>query len=212
MPGAPNRPPPKDPETPVAPVVPETPERQALRRLAPARVALRLDQWKGAPSPDLLTPFEKAEAAYASGDYAAALQALDQLSIRFAEPRWPTLPEPFRRLRVPIPPPMPPHWDPEHGMAVPEKEARRARRAADDQLALARASVGWATAHGTDLSTLAPRVEEAAAILQAEGVVAGFYDRVDPVWIAVREQVAKPVNRPAPRAAPAAEPDEVSEA
>ncbi|MGA8536079.1 MAG: hypothetical protein WB789_01645, partial [Thermoplasmata archaeon] len=96
-------------------MVPETPERRALRRLAPSRVALRLDQWKGAPSPDLLTPFEKAEAAYTAGDYTAALQALDQLSIRFAEPRWPTLPEPFRRLRVPIPAPMPPHWDPEHG-------------------------------------------------------------------------------------------------
>jgi hypothetical protein len=212
MPGAPNRPPPKDPEAPAPPVVPETPERQALRRLAPSRIALRLDQWKGAPSPDLLTPFEKAEAAYVEGDYASALQALDLLSIRFAEPRWPTLPEPFRRLRVPIPPPMPPHWDPEHGMAVPEKEARRARRVADDQLALARASVGWASAHGTDLSALAPRVEEAAAVLESEGVVAGFYERVDPVWIAVREQVTKPVSKPAARVAPPVDTDEVSEA
>jgi hypothetical protein len=212
MPGAPNRPPPKDPEAPVAPVVPETPERLALRRLAPSRVALRLDQWKGAPSPDLLTPFDKAEAAYTAGDYTTALQALDQLSIRFAEPRWPTLPEPFRRLRVPIPPPMPPHWDPEHGMEVSEKEARRARRIADDQLALARASVGWASAHGTDLSSLAASVEEAAALLESEGVVSGFYDRVDPVWLAVRDQVAKPVGAPAKRAPPAAVSEEVTEA
>jgi hypothetical protein len=212
MPGAPNRPPPKDPEVPGAPVVPETPERVALRRLGPSRVALRLDQWKGAPSPDLLTPFEKAETAYVGGDYTTALQALDLLSIRFAEPRWPTLPEPFRRLRVPIPAPMPPHWDPEHGMAAPEKEARKARRVADDQLALARASLGWANAHGTDLSSLAAGIEEAAAILEAEGVVPGFYDRVDPVWNAVREKVAKPANAAAPRAAPVAASEEVGEA
>jgi len=212
MPGAPNRPPPKDPETPVAATLPETPERQALRRLAPSRVALRLDQWKGAPSPDLLTPFHKAEAAYVAGDYKAALQALDQLSVRFAEPRWPTLPEPFRRLRVPIPPPMPPHWDPEHGMAVPEKEARRARRSADDQLALARASVAWATAHGVDLSSFAPRVEEAAAILEAEGVVEGFYDRIDPVWLAVREQVVLADSRPGTQAPAAPTSEEVGEA
>ncbi|MCI4373661.1 MAG: hypothetical protein L3K02_08495 [Thermoplasmata archaeon] len=212
MPGAPNRPPPKDPEAPVVPAIPETPERLALRRLAPSRVALRLDQWKGAPNSDLLTPFDKAETAYIAGDYVAALQALDQLSIRFAEPRWPTLPEPFKRLQVRIPPPMPPHWDPEHGMAVPEKEMRRARRIADDQLALARASVGWANAHGTNLSSLAPRVEEAAALLESEGVVAGFYDRVDPVWLAVREQVQRPANATVARAAPAAAPEEVGEA
>ncbi|HXQ49280.1 MAG TPA: hypothetical protein VN842_05870 [Thermoplasmata archaeon] len=210
MPGAPNRPPPKDPEVAVAPSLPETPERQTLRRLGPSRVALRLDQWKGAPSPDLLTPFHTAESAYVAGDYTASLKALDQLSVRFAEPRWPTLPEPFRRLRVPIPPPMPPHWDPEHGMAVPEKEARRARRSADDQLALARASVAWATVNGTDLSSFAPRVEEAAAILEAEGVVSGFYERIDAVWLAVREHVVAPASRPAARAAPA--PEAVGEA
>jgi hypothetical protein len=212
MPGAPNRPPPKDPEAPSAPPVPETPERVVLRRLAPSRIALRLDQWKGAPSPDLTTPFERAETAYAAGDYTTALQALDQLSIRFAEPRWPTLPEPFRRLRVPIPPPMPPHWDPEHGMAVPEKEARKARRHAEDQVALARASVAWATAHGTDLSAHAPRVEESATLLGTEGVVPAFYERIDALWLAVREQVAKPTS-PAPRPAPAAAvSEEVSEA
>jgi hypothetical protein len=212
MPGAPNRPPPKDPEAPAAPVVPETPERQALRRLAPSRVALRLDQWKGAPNVDLLTPFEKAEAAYTAGEYGTALQALDQLSIRFHEPRWPTLPEPFVRLRVPIPPPMPPHWDPEHGMAVPEKELRRARRFAEDQIALARASVGWGAAHGTDLSAFGPRIEEAGAILAAEGPVAAFYDRIDALWSAVREHVAKPASRAAPPVPAAAASDEGTEA
>ena len=212
MPGAPNRPPPKDPEVQVAPTVPETPERQALRRLAPCRIALRLDQWKNAPSPDLVAPYDRAETAYAAGDYAGALQALDQLSVRFHEPRWPTLPEPFRRLRVPIPPPMPPHWDPEHGMAVPEKEARRARRSAEDQLALARATVAWAGTHGTDLSALAPGVERSAAVLESEGVVAGFYDGIDAVWLAVREHVAKPAAPAATRAPPAPASEEVGEA
>ncbi len=214
MPGAPNRPPPKDePGTPPVPVVPETPERLALRRLGPARVALHLDVWKGAPSAELIAPFDRAETAYAAGDYGAAIQALDQLAIRFHEPRWPTLPEPFRRLRVAIPPPMPPHWDPEHGLAADEKEARRARRTVDDQLALARASVAWATAHGTDLSALAPRVDEAAAILAAEGLVPAVYERLDAVWLAVRERVPKPL-APAGRARPApAEPaDEAGEA
>ncbi|MCI4365859.1 MAG: hypothetical protein L3K10_07380 [Thermoplasmata archaeon] len=212
MPGAPNRPPPKDPEIPSTPPIPVTPERQVLRRLAPSRVALRLDLWKGSPNPDLITPFDRAETAYEAGDYATTLQALDQLSVRLHEPRWPTIPEPFRRLRVPIPAPMPPHWDPEHGLAADEKEARRARRNADDQLALARECVAWATAHGTDLSSLAPRVEEAATLLATEGAGVAFYERIDAVWLAVREQVTRPTSRPAPRAAPAAVSEEISEA
>jgi hypothetical protein len=158
-----------------------------------------------------LVPYERAEAAYSSGDYPTALQALDQLSVRVHEPRWPTLPEPFRRLRVSIPPPQPPQWDPEHGLAADDKEARRARRNADDQLALARASLAWAIAHGTDLSSLAPGVEEAVAILAGEGVVPAFYERIDAVWLAVREQVAKPSGAPAARVAPNP-PEEAGEA
>jgi hypothetical protein len=211
MPGAPNRPPSPTPETPATPTVPETPERKVLRRLAPSRIALRLDSWKGGPNADLLTPFDRAETAYAAGDYPTALQALDQLSVRFHEPRWPTLPEPFRRLRVSIPPPQPPQWDPEHGLAADDKEARRARRNADDQLALARASVAWATAHGTDLSALAPGIEEAVTILAGEGVVPAFYERIDAVWLAVREQVARPSGGAAHRPPPAAT-EEASEA
>jgi hypothetical protein len=194
MPGAPNRPPEKDPEpAPVAPTVPEPPDRKVLRRLAPARVALHLDLWKGAPSDDLLVPYEKAEAAYDAGDHANALVALDRLSVRFTEPRWPSLPEPFKRLRVSIPAPMPPHWDPEHALAPPEKEARRAKRVADDQLALLKGSVEWARVHGLDVNDLAPRVDEAAAILSSEGVNAAFYERVDAVWQAIRTRVPKPV-------------------
>jgi hypothetical protein len=213
MPGAPNRPPENAPAAPPVPPVPETPAQRVLRRLAPSRVALLLDQWKGAPNGDLLGPFEKAESAFAAGDFPNAVSALDGLSIRFAEPRWPTLPEPFRRLRVAIPAPMPPSWDPDHSLPVAEKDARKARKFADDQLALADASVAWMAAHQLDTADLAPRVEEARTILAAEGVVAGFYERVDAVWDAVRARVPLPkaaVARPAPAAAPA--PAEAGEA
>jgi hypothetical protein len=213
MPGAPNKPPEKAPEpAPVTPVVAEPPERKVLRRLAPSRVALNLDLWKGAPNPDLLTPFEKAETAYEAGDYPNALIALDQLSVRFTEPRWPSLPEPFKRLRVAIPAPMPPHWDPENALPPAEKEARRARRTADDQLLLARGVLDWSRTHGVETGDLAPRVEEAAAILSSEGVNAAFYERIDTVWEAVRARVPTPkgpVVRAPVRAPPA---EEVGEA
>jgi hypothetical protein len=205
MPGAPNRPPETTPAPTGPPPVPETPQQRVLRRLAPSRVALLLDVWKGAPNSDLLTPFDKAEAAFAAGDFPNAVSALDGLSVRFAEPRWPTIPEPFRQLRVPIPAPMPPHWDPEHALPTPEKDARRARRVAEEQLALAEASVAWMGAHTIDVADLAPRLAEAKTVLGTEGVVAAFYERIDAVWEAVRARVPLPKG-PAPRAAPAAPP------
>jgi hypothetical protein len=192
MPGPPNRPPERAPEAPLAPAVPETPQQRSLRRLAPSRVALLLDPWKGAPSADLMVPFDKAEAAYRAGDFAGALSALDQLSVRFAEPRWPTLPDPFRLLRVSIPAPMPPHWDPQHGLSPAEKEAIRARRVADEQLALASATVAWAAAHQVVTDDLARPIGEAKTLLETEGVSAGFYERIDAVWNAVRERVPMP--------------------
>jgi hypothetical protein len=203
MPGAPNRPPDTTPAAPAAPPVPETPEQRVLRRLAPSRIALLLDLWKGAPNSDLTAPFDKAEAAFAAGDFPNAISALDALSVRFAEPRWPTIPEPFRFLRVPIPAPMPPSWDPDHALPPPEKDARRARRSADEQLALAEASVAWMGAHAIDTADLTPRLAEAKTILGTEGVVLAFYDRIDPVWTAVRSRVPLPKSS-APRAAPAA--------
>jgi len=207
MPGAPNRPPDPTPAAPAAPPVAETPQQRVLRRLAPSRIALLLDQWKGAPNADLTTPFEKAEAAFAAGDFPNAVSALDGLSVRFAEPRWPTMPEPFRSLRVPIPAPMPPSWDPEHALPAPEKDARRARRAAEEQLALAEASVAWMAAHALESSDLAPRVAEAKTVLGTEGVVPAFYERIDAVWEAVRARVPLPRStaaRPAPVAPPPA--------
>lgn len=192
MPGAPNRPPEKSPDAPPAPPLAETPADRVLRRLAPSRVALLLDLWKGAPSPELLVPFEKAEAAYAAGDLENAASALDLLCVRFTEPRWPTLPEPFRQLRVPIPAPTPPHWDPEHGLPSGEREARRTHRTAEEQLALAEGSVAWAGAHGVDTSDLSVRLAEARTVLSGEGVSAAFYDRIDGIWKAIRERTPFP--------------------
>ncbi len=202
MPGAPNRPPEKPVEVPVAPPVPETPAQRALRRLAPSRVALLLEIWKGSPSPELTVPYARAEAAFAAGDYEDAVSALDLLSIRFAEPRWPSFPEPFRRLRVAIPTPVPPHWDPEHGLAPGEREARRAHRAAEDQLALADGTLAWAAAHGVEIGEFAPRLAAARTELGTSGVSVAVYEAIDAFWRAVRERLPDPVGRA--RAAPSA--------
>jgi len=184
VPGAPNRPPDPAPTVPAAPPVPVTPQQAALRRLAPSRVALRLDLWKGAPHPELLAPFDKAEAAFAAGDFPNATSALDLLAVRFAEPRWPTLPAPFKLLRVPIPAPMPPAWNPEHGLPPAERDAR-----------------------GVPLTELAPVLAEARTLLDTEGPGAAFYERIDRAWETVRARVPRPEaarGRPAP---PAPEPE-----
>ncbi len=211
MPGAPNRPPEATPKTPTPPVVSITPRQKALHRLAPARVALLLDLWKGAPSPELLGPFDKAETAFEAGDFSNATSALELLSVRFAEPRWPTLPEPFRFLRVPIPPPMPPSWNPDNALAPAEREVRRARRDAEEQLQLAAGSLSWAGAHGIDTADLARPLEEARTLLATEGLTPAFYERLDGVWEGVRTRVPRPQASKARPPAPAPE-AEVSEA
>jgi hypothetical protein len=203
MPGAPNRP----PEAAAAPAprpAPDPPELRVLRRLVPSQVALLLDLWKGAPPPEVLGPFDRADAAFRASDFATATTALDQLSIRLAEPRWPTLPEPFRRLRVPIPAPTPPHWDPDHSVAPEEKEARKARRTAEDQLVLADGCVAWASAHGVSADGLSPAVESARAALAGPGVPPEFYPSVDRLWRELRERLPPPkrTSRPAATTAP----------
>jgi hypothetical protein len=194
MPGAPNRPPEAAAAPAVAKPTPEPPELKVLRRIVPSQVALLQESWKGGAPPEVLAPYERADAAYRAGDYANASTGLDQLSIRFAEPRWPSLPEPFRRLRVPIPAPVPPHWDPDHGVSAEEKELRRARHAAEDQLALVDGCVGWASAHGVAVGDLPAVAATARAALAAPGVPSEFYPAVDRIWRALRESL------PAPRA------------
>ncbi len=206
MPGAPNRP----PEVAAAPAAPPPPagdpSAKVLRRLVPSHVALLLDSWKGGAPPEVLAPFEKAEAALLAGDAAGATGALDLLSIRFAEPRWPSLAEPFRRLRVAIPAPMPPQWDPEHALAAPEKELRRARRTADDQLLLAEGCVAWAREHGIDTAGFAPALVVARQALAGEGLPPEFYAALDPVWATLRGRLPRP--KAAGRAAVAAAADD----
>jgi hypothetical protein len=191
MPGAPNRPP-EGVGAPAPPPAPDPPEARALRRLVPSHVALLQELWKGTVPAEVLAPFDKALGAFRSGDPAGATSALDQLSIRFAEPRWPSLPEPFRRLRVPIPAPVPPHWDPEHGLAAPEKEARQRRRVAEEQLALAEASVRWAGGHGIPSEPFEGRLAAARAALAGGGVPPEFYGAIDPLWTALESQLPPP--------------------
>ncbi len=183
-----------------------------LRRLVPSRVALQLDQWKGAPSPDLLGPFEKAERAFEAQNYPEAEGGLDQLATRFAEPRWPSLKPPFSALRVTIPAPQPPHWDPEHGLSAAERETRRAQRTASDQLALLEGSIAWAAQHGVPVDDLAPAVERGRAQLTGADGVEAFYREIDPVWAALRDRIPKPRNpadRPAAAPAPGSSGEEV---
>jgi hypothetical protein len=206
MPGAPNRPPEAAaaPAPPPTPPVPEAPDRPLLRRLVPSHVALLLDSWKGGAPPDVLAPFERAESTLAAGDLAGAAQALDLLSIRFAEPRWPSLPEPFRLLRVQIPAPMPPSWNPENAMAAADRDARRARRAAEGQLTLAEASVAWAGGHGIEAADLAAAVERARAALGTDGVPPPFYVEIDAVWTGLRSRLPRPKAAGRPAALPEA--------
>ena len=192
MPGAPNRPPEPTPAVPPSAPVVEPPERRALRRLAPSRVALLLDLWKGAPSPDLLGPYDRAEAAFGAEDYPTCLQALDLLSVRLHEPRWPSLPVPFRPLRVAIPHPQPPSWDPDQALPATEREARRARREAEEQVGLARASVEWAGAHQVPVGDWPARIDAAAALLATGSAPSEIYAQLDPLWEGVRQRLPHP--------------------
>lgn len=211
MPGAPNSPPKNVPEVPSVPTVPVAPEKKVLRRLAPSRVTLSLDIWRNAPSPDLISPLERAEAAYAAGDWREAESQLDGLAVRLHEPRWPTIPEPFRSLRVAIPFPQPPQWNPELQMTPAERDAIHGRKVAELQLALARSSVEFARAKKLDVTDLEAPIERAAAALGTSGVDPAFYESIDPVWEAIRARVPMPKTatpRPAAPAAPAPPPPE----
>lgn len=200
MPGAPNRPPTSGaPEGP-APALGDA-ARRVLRRLGPDRVALSLDLWKGAPSKELVEPLRRAEGAFDAGDLVNAQGDLDQLAVRFAEPRWPTLPEPFKQLRQSIPAPMPPSWDPDFSLQPPEKEARKLRREAELQRNLAEATVLWARAHGIEIPDGTGRVDRLKALLGPEAPTDAFWSEVDALWTDVRTLVPLPKS-PAARPPP----------
>jgi hypothetical protein len=204
MPGAPNRPPsPDDPPAPTA-VLQVDPGRRTLRRLAPMRVTLRLDLWKNAPSRELVTPLERAEAAYVAGDFVNAESALDQLAVRFAEPRWPSLPLPFRDLRVAIPAPQPPQWDPDFTLSPPERDAKKARKSAELQVALADGTLAWAAAHAVPAEDLRPYLESARVALAAGTALEPVHEPLDRFWEAIRERVPMPGGPPSAVAPPVA--------
>ncbi len=212
MPGAPNRPPePTAAPAPPAAPAPEPPERKILRRLVPSHVALLQESWKGSTPPELLGPFEKAEAAFRAGDFAGASGALDLLAIRFAEPRWPSLAEPYRRLRVAIPAPVPPHWDPDHALPADERDRRRSRRALEDQVELAAGCVAWAQAHGIDPDGLPAEVERSRAALAAGVPLPDAAAGIDAVWERLGPKLPRP-KAAASRAPPPAPAEETGEA
>jgi hypothetical protein len=203
MPGRPNKPPEIEAPPAPPPSATESPKQKALRRLVPSRIALTLPIWKGAPSRDLLDPLTEAERLFDAGDLAGAESALDRLAIRFHEPRWPTLPAPFKDLRVAIPFPQPPQWDPDHAAAPAEREAHRLEKYASLQLALARGALGAVQAKGTDVADLRPALARAETALAADDRGPAFWEPIDELWLGLRARVpapTSPVRAPAPAA------------
>ncbi len=213
MPGAPNKPPPIDaPLAPAAPL-PGDKMQHAVRRLAPDRLVLRLPIWRGAPSVDLVKPLERVAATLAAGEFPDAEKALDQFSVRLAEPRWPTIPEPWIRLRTAIPAPQPPHWDPDFKLTPGDRDAKKAREWAATQLLLAKAAITFAPSLGVDLADVQSCVDEAQAAYERGGATADFWTPIDRLWEAVQSRVPLPtpaVARAAPPAKlpPGIEPEE----
>jgi hypothetical protein len=203
LPGAPNKPP--EIEGPPAPASPPPGDKRqhALRRLAPDRLILRLAIWRGAPNGDLVKPLERVATTLAAGEFPEAEKALDQFSVRLAEPRWPTIPEPWIRLRTAIPAPQPPHWDPDFKLTPPEREAKKAREWADTQLRLAQGAVELAPTLSVDLADVQTCVAEAQSAFEREGATAAFWTPIDRLWEAVEIRVPLPTPA-APRAAPPA--------
>jgi hypothetical protein len=208
MPGAPNRPPETGEPAP-APAVPEdVHSRKIVRRLAPDRIVLSLELWKGAPGVDLIAPYDKAETLYLAGDLAGADSALDLLSVRLAEPRWPSLPAPWRDLRVSIPAPQPPQWDPEFSLSPAEKETKKLRREADKNLALLTAALDWLGKRSIAVDDLRPEIVQAQEALAGQGPAEPFWAIVDRTWTTIRERTPSPP-RAAPRAPPPPQPASV---
>ncbi len=203
MPGAPNKPPTID--SPPAAAPPEQGEKRqhALRRLSPDRLVLRLPIWRGPPSLDLVRPLERVAQSITAGEFPDAEKALDQFSVRLAEPRWPTIPEPWVRLRVSIPAPQPPHWNPDNQLSPADRDAKHAREWADTQLRLLRATFELAPSLKVDLADVASCVDEAQSALEQDGPSPAFWAPVDRVWDAVESRVGLPAvaaARPAPPA------------
>ena len=202
MPGAPNKPPDVD-APPPTPTLGGDKVQIALRRLAPGRIVLKLPIWRGAPNVDLVKPLERAATTLAAGEFPDTEKALDQFAVRLAEPRWPTIPEPWNRMRVSIPAPQPPHWDPDAKLLPADREAKKARHWAETQLLLAKAAVELAPSLSIDLTDMQASVVEAQTIFDREGASAGFWTPLDRLWETVRDRVPLPAPGAARTAPPA---------
>lgn len=201
MPGAPNRPP--EVAAPPPPPRADDPAARVVRRLAPSRVSLRLDLWRPSAPKELVEALAAAEAKFVAGDLRGAESALDQFAVRLAEPRWPTLPEPFKELRVRIPAPQPPHYDPEFTLTPADREARRLAREAATQLALAKACLAWAGAHAVALpGDFATELAAAESELASGGPTERFWAPLDRLWTQVRGAVPMPGAAATPTPAP----------
>jgi hypothetical protein len=203
MPGAPNKPPEID--SPPAGSSPSPGDKlpHALRRLAPDRMVLHLPIWRGTPHADLLKPLERAAATLAAGEFPDAEKALDQFSVRLAEPRWPTIPEPWIRLRVTIPAPQPPHWNPDFNLSPADRDAKKEREWAQTQLLLAKGAIDLAPSLHVDLTDVQSCVVEAQTVFDQGGASAGFWAPLDRFWDAVQSRVALPSPASARSAPPA---------
>jgi hypothetical protein len=92
--------------------------------------------------------------------------------------------------------PQPPSWDPDAALTPADRDAKKARRQADSQLALAKASIDWAAAKGIDVADLRGPVETAGSSLSSGGVSEEFWAQIDAAWTGLRQRL------PAPKAAP----------
>jgi hypothetical protein len=152
---------------------------------------------------DLVRPLERVAATLAAGEYPDAEKALDQFSVRLAEPRWPTIPEPWARLRVPIPAPQPPHWDPDFQLAPADREAKKNREWSRTQLLLANGALELAPSLHVDLTDVQSGVAEAQVIFDREGPTPDFWTSLDRLWEAVENRVPLPTPAPSRTAPPA---------
>ena len=121
------------------------------------------------------------------------------------------MPVPFRDLRVTIPAPMPPQWDPEFSLPPEERECVVGVASLIVRLALAEGVLAWALTKAVDLGNVVSHVAQAKELLATTGADEAFFGHLDLVWTVVRERVPRPKSAPprSPVARPsAAEPEE----
>ena len=180
MPGAPNRPPEKTPEVPVTPTLPEPPEkkgppppgpfpghpparpleggteRRPSHSIRPGGGCIRRGRLRDRPSGarPALDPLPRTPLAQPAGTVPAPSGVDPRSATAELEPRERAGPAGAGRLCAPV--------------------ASRRTRSFSPAGCLV-----WAGGHGVAISEWTPKVEEAAAILKAEGLVPGFYERID---------------------------------